>query len=225
MKNLVNAGLLRAVFLCACIVSVPTSSLASVIAHARDIGITPESLAVAGLEPADAEAILGRIVDATTIRQSIVAAVAAVDALVHEVGSLRTAVQLDDDLLAQLVTAEEAMDAALVSLQSERELLLAAALDGVATPAATLLAIWRSCPSRVADFAFRAVSRTVEEWMAIEFALRVERRAARLGDAVPTEHGELLAAVRGEAQVIEAQYRITMNLHDIKDVFAGFASP
>jgi hypothetical protein len=63
---------------------------------------------------------------------------------------------------------------------------------------------------------------TDAQWDAVERALRAERRAARLSETLDHDYAQLLANVRSDVDVVDAQYQLAANLNAVELVFSQF---
>lgn len=194
----------------------------SATAIAPELGLTPESLVMAGFQPADASLMLQRIDAAATQRQSLATAHAGLDAAIHNLGeALRMLGEnpTDPELLQQASAARQAVVSARGALAQAQAALAELVLDGFAAPLVEELEDYRSGePYRVPP-AFRADPRNASEWRLIEAALRMETRCDRTGEELPQEYTQVLTTVRLDPDVVLAQARLDTGLAAMRQVF------
>lgn len=199
---------------------------ASVRNVAAELGLSAESLAVAGVtEPATVLQILSTLSDAADLRQSLVIAHAAADDAAQAVTlATRSVLTASQDSGAQmaLLNAQSSLEAARTQVATIRQELREDALDGLPAGCVEALAVWRDSSAHEVPPEFCVRLRTKAEWQAIEAALRMEARAQRLGQAVPTQHAQVLGLVRGDSEVMAAAGRLATHRDLIANLIAGF---
>ena len=194
----------------------------SSIKVAPELGITPESLVVAGFQPTDAVVMFQRIDGAANDRQSLAAAHTSLDQAIAALSSVREASRrnpTNDDLRSQLQAARQAVATARQNLQQAQDALQATALEGFASFMVDELNEFHAATVYKVVPAFRADARAHDEWTMIEIALRMEKRAIRTGDELPDEIEQMLNAIRSDPDVILAQTRLDTGLAVMQQVF------
>lgn len=190
---------------------------------AAELGFDPASLAVAGFDAEDAEALLGRLEAETTLQTDLAAAKSASASAALEVSAAAerlAANPSDGEQRAAYTRAVAAANAANGQIESIRTDLIEAAFEGAQTSQATE---WRTCIAgrgcRIPP-AFAAISHTDAEAAELEQSLIAEARAARLGTDLAPETAQRLAAIRAEMSVVVAEQRLETHLAAIEAAFA-----
>ncbi len=189
---------------------------------ASQIGITPELVIVAGFDGTSVTTMLSRLEAATTERQAVEACHAACDAANTEAAARRATYLASPDEEGVRQHYETAMAAAATArenLRSALDDLFEVVTDGLnGTWVAKLEAI-RLVDSIDLPPQFLALSLTEPQKARLQAALRAEQRAQRRGEALETHYAELLADLRGEPVVQQAQTRLSQMLATIEGLF------
>lgn len=194
---------------------VPPADPSAVEVAALEAGLTPESFAVAGVTPAQAQSVLVVLGESEEVASALSTA--------HTEFELRSAalLQAEATLLANpgQPIAVAARDAAAAQVASAAELLSdvrqSARLESLGSlPQAVVAAIDVQARNAawIVSAELRVLERTPEEWRAIEGALRSEARAARSGSPFGGPEAALLASARADPAVIQAQANLAAGL-------------
>lgn len=189
---------------------------------AAEIGITPESTVIADWDTQTASLILSRIEAEVGLRQALEVAHQAVDAAASTVTELAQVLLNEPNNQQHLqqyeaaVAAQEAVGQQMVVL---RDLLFDAAVQGLQQPKIDAVVIWRYGALRRVEPSFRTHQRTLEQWKAIERALRAEKRALRLGEELDEDEAQLLANVRSDPLVTQAAIQLQIDLEIMTQTF------
>ena len=198
---------------------------ASAVSVAVELGITPESMVIAGFQPSSASMVLSSIEAAGAVSQALATQHQVVDTAAAQVTQLVEALfdsGDDEQLLAQHEAALQQLAAAREQDSQLRSDLFAIATEGLPPQEIQRLIIWRSGAAHRVPPEFRVAERSPEQWRAIKLALRAERRAIRLGEEVAEDHAQLLAEVRSDAALAEAAINLTANLELMQLAFDQF---
>lgn len=186
-------------------------------------GLSPDALAAAGVEPADAGRavsaavahIRSAIADLRTADDAAAAATAQVDTL-RALAQRGLASQQD---LQDLAQARAAHSAALATQAARLAAVAAAAGEHLTQQQLDTLAALAAAPLR-AEPALGAVMRTDADWLAIRTALANERIAAAAGETPHEACQDLLEAVRGDNAVTHAAHNLHHNLGGVQSHWA-----
>lgn len=207
-----------------------TQEVPDTIAIAYEIGITPESLVLAQLASSQCGGALNALTvieQVAELKSDIVAARIMIDQNGQAVTNLAESVQVvsdDENLLADFAQALDDLNASKVAHASAKGTLLDEVLYEVPSAAVTALAIWRDSSHRNVPSEFRVLNLSDQQWNAIERALRAEKRAIRVGETLAAEHAQVLADVRSDVAVVNAQYALTSHLAAVETVFEQFSN-
>ncbi|GEM_PF-2748621 len=196
----------------------PAASLAG------ELGFDPESLAVAGFDAVDAEALLDRLAQATTLQSDLIRSKTSAQQAAFGVSEAAEQLSRDPEnaeLRDAYLQARANLASANNAIVTVRSDLIVAALDGALPSQAE---DWRICAASIGrkiPAAFRALPLTLAGAENLEECLIAESRASRLGTAVPPEMAQRLAATRGDMDVVVADQRLASHLVAIEAVFAG----
>jgi len=204
----------------------PTLAQNLVIA-AAEIGITPESVVIAGCNPQQAAIILARLADAQTLRAELHGRRLVASEMVTSLSTL--AQQLadagqDQQILGQYQAAVQQLQLVKGQIQQLRVALFEVAIEGMPQTKVQRVVVWRKAARYRVAPEFRVRQRTVEEWRAIQRALRAERRGNRIERELAEDHAALLAQVRSDPAVIQASDRLATNLPAMKELFEQFSN-
>lgn len=212
-----------------------TYAQSNTVQVAAELGITPESITVAGLHES-AATVLQRIDSNSTARQALATQEAAVGTLIEELNlikRLRWDEPFDDELLADEAQVKQALDAARQQLAHSKQAFFDIVVDGLDQDAIDKLVVWRNGAEYGVPAEFCIAERTHREWKDIIRALRaVKRDATRdpeevelLGDwyeEAMEAHETLLSGLRADFDIIEATLNLQNNLASVETVFAQF---
>ncbi len=189
---------------------------------ANEVGLTAESLTVAGLTPTDATVILTRVDSAAPLRTALATANDTLHAAADLVSALRTQLvsgDYDQGVPAAYDQALIDMSAARLAVEQARASLRDEALDGYSADAVEAVETWWVASAFRVEPAMRAMDQASDEWAEVERALRREARALRRGEELDPETAQLLANVRSDPDVQQAQTWLTLNGATIEAVF------
>lgn len=191
---------------------------------AAQIGISPESLTLAGLSGADASVILAQLETASTLQSLLETARSdasrAADAAGDALDTLRSdpANALVRTQYDEAVAAFEAADARVQSLKTD---LYDAAMDGCSSQAIGDVAHCALQLGRRMPPEFAVIDDTRQDWRALERASIAERRAARRTDEdLDAVHAAVLSNARARTDVAAAEQRLLLNLGAVQAAFA-----
>lgn len=209
----------------------PGAAEAEIVDLARALGLTPQSLVVteiAGSETAPVGVLLGRLAGANALRASLLTQQAAADdagSLISEIEQVLRVDGSDPEIVQQYDNTVASLNAANSQTASIQAQLLDLALDGFPSAQIESLATWRSSlPYDVPD-AFRVQTRSPDEWEAVVHALRAEQRAIRRDEPFDGPDATLLAGIRNDQAVIEAENRLALDLASVEQAFEQFELP
>ena len=201
------------------------ASAQSITGIAAQIGITPESVVIADLDGTSASLVLGHLEEAAALCQNLAAQHLAVDAAGVSVTALSESLLNDpgnEELIPQHQAALAALQVAKEQVVELREALFEVAVAGISPEKVAMIVVCRQgAPYRV-QAGFRATQQTDNQWKAIERALRAEGRAIRRGESLDETHADLLAEVRSDQVVIEAQLHLQLNFDLMQQIFDQF---
>lgn len=198
------------------------------MAAADELGISPESLIVCGFTDASAanvQSILCGLGGAESLRADLTAVREAVEETAEACREMSHALLVEPEnqsLLSQFGTLMSDLAAHEAALASARDALLDVVLDGFPVEDVALLKSWQEHSDFVVPASFRAVLRSHEEWCDIHRALRAEARAARTGATLGQSYSDLLAAVRADPAVAEAETQLLMLSSQVESMFAEY---
>lgn len=171
------------------------------LAIAAVIGFTPENLAAAGVSVEQAATILQQLGASSLADEPLVKLLTSPSTVSAEIAPT---INMSPTKLAEL--RQEAMEVVDISSQSDVGRKLTACIK----------AANRAVPAEL-----KVEERTEEQWRELELAVVAERRAQRLGRAVPTEVATTLSAARGDSDVVAAKTGLQTRSDAIEDVFKG----
>lgn len=189
---------------------------------ARQSGITPETLAASGATGTLAAAALDQINQAPTEQQQFVNAQSSASDLAGQVSQLRQQVRQDPTnatLVAQLRAAKTQLHASHQSVKVAGDAVTSRAAAGLPSACSQRLAASRGGIARRTPPEFWAVARTTNEWKQLRADLTVERRAIRVGQALPAGTATRLAQARAHPDVVAATQAINTQLPSIRAAF------
>ena len=192
-----------------------------VIMAAAEIGITPESVVLAGLEN-QADTMLTRLEDAADLRAALMAKHIESSNVASQVTSLAEQLlsSAEDPVLsaqyAQAVADLEAIQLEITVLHGD---LFAVATAGYTIQQKNTLQLVKSNAQYRVPAEFRVLTLTVDEWKSTEKALRAERRALRRGEDLDPVYEALLLDLRTDPAVTSAAQQLTLHLSAVEQVF------
>ena len=192
---------------------------------AAELGITPQSAVIANLSPTQASLVISQIQAAGALRQGLAAKHQAVEAAAIAVNELSQLLLTDvgnEELLEQCETAKEVRINAREQVVELQEALFAVAVVGIQADKVAMINVCKSGACYRVQSPLRAKQRTVAQWKTIERALRSESRAIRRGEDLNEDIVNLLAEVRADQVVIEAETHLNQNLEMMKLTFAQY---
>ncbi|MCC6678249.1 MAG: hypothetical protein IT436_14000 [Phycisphaerales bacterium] len=200
----------------------PQTSLSPALAV--QVGLTPESLAAAGLDAMQATALLSRMDDATEAVGAFGGAAAGLDAAINELIAMDRvlATNPDDE---ETATARNALSETLPGLQSQvasaKSALIFIGLQGLDSESQSRLERFMSAAGSTLPASMRVYPLTAIERRALEAALTAERRASQGGTTVDSSVASMLTACRSHPDVVAAMVGLSSNLAAIEAVYAA----
>ncbi|MCH8825309.1 MAG: hypothetical protein IH984_17570 [Planctomycetes bacterium] len=197
----------------------------SITAVAAELGITPQSAVIANLSSTQASQVLAHLQGAGELRQLLIVKHQAVDeaaAAVTEFSQLLLTDSGNEEVLGQYETAKEVLTAAREHVVEVQVTLFEIAVVGIGAEKVAMINVCRSGARYRVQSPLRAKQRTVAQWKTIEPALRAESRANRRGEDLNEDIANLLAQVRADQEVIEAEIHLNQNLELMKQIFAQY---
>jgi len=195
-----------------------------VLASAAELGITAESLVVAGLH-GHAESVMNAIdaqpqrrTELLLLHQSMDQATQAITSITAEIQSTGANIELQ----AQLSSAQASLASLQTQVDTKRSELLEIVTEGLPGNSLILLANWRTAATFNVDPQYRVAERSAEQWKSIEGALRAEKRAIRRGTELDPTQATLLTDLRQESEVGAAAARLSAQLATTQAVFDQF---
>jgi len=189
---------------------------------AAEIGITPESVVIAGCNPQQTTIILTRLAEAQALRDELHARRLMAGQLVMSLSTL--AQQLanasqDQQILDQYQAANQQLQLVKSQIQQIRVTLFQTAMQGLPADTVQAIHVYRAAAVVSVPAAMRVRERTKRQWKAIAHAIRAEKRAQRLDRPLAAGPAQLLANVRQDPAVTQAQFKLDTNLANIKVIF------
>jgi len=194
-------------------------------ANAGFIGLSPEAMAVAGIDAAGAQTIIERIHGQEAVFDQARLLLEDVQAANAEITFTREQLQkgtLDETIATRYAMATSAREDAVSLAQSRLDIAYAATLDGFDQAVLDRLAAWRSSQGRRVPAHFRCVERSDSEWKALELALIAEGRSERTGEPLAARHVDTLSLARADAEVVAAEQRLDQSLGGIRTAFDAY---
>ena len=195
-----------------------------IVRSAAEIGLTPESLVLAGMETSAATLLL-RVQDATTEREKLAESQSLASAAADLLAQCSMSLQANPDdatAVQQFEQAAASLQAARSDVELERQALRNAVLFDATAPEIEALEHWRSsAPFRIAA-EFRVLAKDDMEWQLIEAALRAEQRALLRDEAIDPVYADALEDLRDEPAVISAAQALSESLDATEAAFTGF---
>lgn len=193
----------------------------------RRLGLSADVLAVSGVSAVQADALMQRLLDASTERAQLTSAVSAIDAVLAQVGSLDAIIEQSGDsgLIAQRDTLVASIPAARETVRQASEALLTVALDGISSE--TALRVRRTVHRggvRI-PLALKVLDLPAATFDQVVRAVATEQVEHREGNDLsgnfdPTA---FLAPFRNSAEATAAGASLAANRDAIKQVFATWA--
>lgn len=165
------------------------------------IGIDAPSLAASGASAADVAAVLDAIGAAEEEVAALATATQASDAAAGAYGAALSSSSTDEETIAALRVQAESATVATRLASDDLWYVASAALPA---DVAQRLENCRAASEIPVPQALKVVVRSPESWLAIQAALRAERRALRCGESPSSAVQALLGGVRGEPEVAAA---------------------
>jgi len=201
------------------------ASASDLSALAARIGVTPESLAVADLQPS-AAAILQKLQDASELRSLLQQQQTTADQAALQLADLSRQLALEtDDATTNTAFATATQDFQVADDQVTQTLnaLREAILDDVAEPNRQILDRVQVALKYKVPIEFGVQERTIAEWEQIQAAIRVEARASRLGEETEAECASLLSDIRLDSVVATAHSSLQAGVAAIAQAFAALS--
>ena len=104
-----------------------------------------------------------------------------------------------------------------------RRAILEAAIVNLPPASVQLLNTCRANAALAIPAQFGVKHKTMEQWKAIEGALRAEVRAQKRDETLHSAHAQLLSTMRADVDVIAASLRLHNQLSSVENVFAQHA--
>jgi hypothetical protein len=174
---------------------------------AQGIGVSPEAMAACGVEASAVAAMFLRLGDCGETVDALRASQQDAATAAGQIAGLREQIMVEaecEGLLAELETAESALMSANQAVAAHTAQLWTVATNGLDQTSAARLAVYRGTSGRRAPNTYKVHSCEEGAWAAVETALIAEARAGRLGQELDGRHASVLAAVRGDAAVVQA---------------------
>ncbi len=194
-------------------------------AVAAELGITPQSTVIADLSSTQASQVLAHIQAAGELRQELAAKHLAVDAaavIVTQLSQLLLSDSGNEELLLQYEIANEDFTAAKEQVIEIQEAIFEVAVVGIGVEKVAMISVCKDGARYRVQSPFHARLHTHAQWKAIERALRAESRAIRRGEDLVEDYANLLAEVRADQVVIEADIHLQLNLETMVQTFAQY---
>lgn len=187
------------------------------------VGLTPESLAVAGASRQESAAALAGLAAAHEAREALRESRELHGAAAASLAELDLALSRKPDDAA--LRSARAQAAAAVEAQRARGAEAARALRAIATDClspetAMRLDAWRRAAAFDVPEEFRALDLPEPEWRAVQELVGAERAALRAGAQPSPTATAALAALRDSAQVESARLRLVERLPELRQVFS-----
>ncbi|MCC6910302.1 MAG: hypothetical protein IT430_20400 [Phycisphaerales bacterium] len=189
---------------------------------AIEVGLDPESLAVAGCDASEAELILSHLSEASEIRAEYSLALTHLEETAAALAAAAEVFSLDPDdqsLRSQYLQAVQSVRGAEERAAVIRARLVEVAFEGLAPQLRTDWDASQTTRSFRLPRAFSFGSGAAAEANDLERCLTAERRAARLGRQLKPELAERLNSVRLDGPVVLAEQRRAAHLALIHGVF------
>jgi len=193
------------------------------------VGVTPESLAASGCDSATATAILQSLTAASGLRQQYEQYLTACDssnANASGYAELLTDASPDyedrEDAIAESELAQEEFQNSIDEAMVRRDALLAVAMNAASTGIQAKIQAFTAAAMYEVPDEFRVLTRSVEEWEALEKAVRAESKAIRKGLQLDSGSQDLLDDTRAEPDVIAAKASFDTNYDAMVLVFESY---
>jgi hypothetical protein len=186
-----------------------------------ELGVTPESIALAGLENL-AAAMLDRLEEAQDLRTMLAEQCEAESCCLTQLNDAAMLLASRPDepaLLATHAAAVGQLEAAHTQSAATRSALRDYMLEIVAVEQRLTLDRWNASATHLVPAAFRIQEHTASEWTVIEVALRGEERALGEGMPLETTYADMLAAIRSDVDVLVADQLLLTALPIIQSLF------
>lgn len=190
---------------------------------AARIGVTAESLVVAGFSANEAQSIVDELGTNGDYASALAAARSLVDTKAAALAAAEASLQgspENSELIAARNTARTELLAAQAAFRAAPAAARAALVASADSGKKAILETYAAGAGRSAPPEFKAISRTNEEWTALESALRAEARAARRGEELASEKASLLSSARSNEDVAAAKTRLDNTLAAVKAAMA-----
>lgn len=192
---------------------------------AIELGLDPAALAASGFDSQGADALLSRLGSETTLLNRLAAAhssSATAAAALTTLEEQLAGAPYSRENAAAYSAAVTALESAAADVQSIRNDLLEAALEGVGSGQAASASNCRSSSGYRVAPEFKVTSQSGDQWATIEECLIAEARANRRGEQLPAEMGQRLAAMRADMAVTVAVQRMASHRASIEAIFAEY---
>ena len=186
------------------------------------LGLTPESLVMAGVSAGEVQAIMAALQEAYELRLQLAELAESADSLNQTITQLSETLFVDPTLesaIDSFETATAQLDVVRSQMTQARSQLFEIATAALTTGQRQALTTCHDGADKRVPAEFRAVQRTEEQWAAIEQALIAEAQASQLDAPVPSEAATLLAQVRNDPPVVSAQQALAAGLEVMQGQF------
>ncbi len=194
---------------------------------AADIGVTPESMVVAGFSLQETTIVLNRIQAAQTIREELGLLAASSDNAVLALAMLQQALAEapgDQNFLNQIQQATEEVQAIATAITLKRTELQTLALADFPAAKIQRLTIWKNGSAHRVPASFRTALRSEDQWKSIVQALRAERRATIRDEPLDPQFIAILQPVYEDQLVIDADLAMQLHFENMKALFATYTN-
>lgn len=187
------------------------------------VSLTPASLAAAGVAGEQASGMLTAATDFISGMQSdpgsLRTAVASASAEVDRLSKLVQSGQAEPEDFESLATARASLTQTQAALDTFHQQLFDASIQSLPEAKRQALATIRSQWGREVPVTLLVVAHSDSEWKAIRDAITTEKQSQRRGVAVPAQAASLLASVRSDPAVVNADSSYAELLPALKAVW------
>ncbi len=191
---------------------------------AIELGLDPAALAASGFDSQSTDALLSRLAEQTTLLARLTAAharSAAAAAALTAIEERLASSPYSPESAAAHTAALTMLESASTEVQSIRNDLLEAALDGVGSGLSASVSNCRSSREYRVPPEFKVAQQVRDQWATTEECLIAEARANRRGEDLSSGMSRRLSAMRADQDVAVAGQRVASQLSLIEAIFAG----
>lgn len=214
---------------CAAVVSVSTAHAdVDPRPYAYEMGITPISVTNAGFGTSEAEMMLGRIVEATTLRAAVDDAATNLEESMSKVASLKRAYLADpgdEDVASALVQVKSAIEQQRAARDAALKALRLKVVEGLDMSSVSTMLVCASSMHRRSPAETLVLEQGEAKWRKLQSAYVAVARADRRGEESKVVDEQVISDAESDPDVMTSKAALLQKLQSVESVFKNAVDP